>query len=152
MGRAEKALELLERGAKLGLRVEFQSGMNILKETALVDPEVLAVTMEQLANYLPEIRDICQRRAICALGKTLVSRRIWSKERGEGTLVGASDDGTLTISIGAEMRRSDEEEVRHSQMSITCNAESLLVLDDTPAPVDEEPILDAPRKRIFGMF
>jgi hypothetical protein len=154
--RAEKAMELLKRATKLGLRVEFQSGMNILKKTAPVDPELLTSMMEQLANYLPEIRAISQRRAVAALGKNLASRRIWSKEHGEGTLVGASEDGMLTISVGIEMRRSDEEEIRRSRTSITSNAESLLVLvedqeNSTSFPNDQT-VPEKSRRGIFGFL
>jgi hypothetical protein len=156
--RRDKAMELLERAAKLGLRVEFQSGMNILKKSAPVDPKLITLIMEQLVNYLPEVRDISKRRAIAVLGKTLASRRIWSKEHGEGTLLEASEDGALTISICAETRRSDEEEVRLSRTSITASAESLLILldeemaDGASSPHNDEPKSALPRKGIFERF
>jgi hypothetical protein len=154
--KSEKAMELLERAAQLGLRVEFRSGLNILQKTAPLDPEVIASMMEQLAKYLPEIREIALRRAVSALGKTLVSRRIWSEGHGEGTLVGADEDGNLSISIGAEMRRSHEDEVRRSQRSITSKAESLLILDETTSnstSLSNDPAVPEQAKRgIFELF
>jgi hypothetical protein len=67
--KSEKAMELLERSAQLGLRVEFRSGLNILEKRAPADPEVITSMMEQLAKYLPEVHDISQRRAVAAFGK-----------------------------------------------------------------------------------
>jgi hypothetical protein len=131
MDRTEKAVELIERAAKLGLRVEFRSGTNILTRTVPVNPEVITLMARQLTDYLPEVRALAQRRAVAALGKNLVGRRIWSKEHGEGTLVDGVDDGTFTISIGAEVRRSDEEETVRRSHSITANAEDLLILVET---------------------
>jgi hypothetical protein len=158
MEKLEKAKGLLDRAAQLGLHVEFRSGLNValfrLEKTAPVDPEVITSMMEQLAKYLPEIRDISQRRAVAALGKTLVGRRIWSKEHGEGTLIGASEDGNLDISIGAEMRRSDQDDVRRTQRTITSNAESLLiVLDedrvDASSSAGDEQRSEQPKRGFF---
>lgn len=151
MDRIEKANELIERGKRLGLRVEFQDGVNILRTTAGVDQEVLSSTLEQLATYLPEIREISQRRVIAALGKKHIGARIFSKENGAGTLIAAQEDGTLTISISKEFRRSYEEESRAAQMTIGSNAESLFViLDDEQVDPstshDHEPKPEQPRK------
>jgi hypothetical protein len=131
--KVEKAGQLLERAAALGLVVEFRDGVNVLKEKAPVGPEVINFMLQELAKYLPEVRAICQRRSVAALAKKYIGSRIFSKEHGAGTLVGASEDGTLTISISSEMRRSDEEESRSSQMSITSHPEGVLILDDSQA-------------------
>jgi hypothetical protein len=155
MDRKEKALELLDRAGKLGLRVGFDSGLNIVKLSETDDSEKQHDIIEELAKYLPEVRAISQRRAVAALGKTLAGRRIWSRESGEGTLVGASDDGTLCILIGVEVRTSDQEEAVRRSHSITCNAEDLLILldeeeaDGASSPHNDETKSEQPRKGIF---
>ncbi len=152
MDTTEKAIELLERAAKLGLRVEFKDGVNILKTAPSVDPEAVTV-ITQMMKYLPEIRSISQRRALAALAKPYVGSRIFSRDHGAGTLVGASEDGTLTISVSSEMRRSNEEESRSSQMSITADAASLLILDETQtngtSVSNSQAVSDQPKRGIF---
>jgi hypothetical protein len=132
--RDAKANEVIERVKKLGLelRVDFESGMNILTTTAPVNAEVIAF-MTELANYLPEIRKISKDRAVAALGNNLAGRRICSKEYGAGTLEGGSGYGLVTISIGQEMRNFSDEESRISQRSITSDVESVLILDEVQA-------------------
>jgi hypothetical protein len=133
--KVEKANELIERAKKLGLelRVDFESGMNVLTTAAPVNAELLAF-MRELTNYLPEIRKISKDRAVAALGTPLVGRRIWSKEYGAGTLVDAAHgNGLLTISIGVDMRNWRDEDARISQRSITSEVEGVLVLEETQA-------------------
>lgn len=152
MDRVEKAIELLQRAAKLGVRPEFRDGLNILKVTcAAADPELI----EALARYLPEIRSILQRRAVAALANKHVGSWIFSKDHGAGTLVGASEDGTLSISVSQERRQSHEDEIRLSQISITANADSLLlILDEAEAddPTDQKPQSQVTRKKLFGLI
>jgi hypothetical protein len=151
MDRVEKAIELLQRAAKLGLRPEFRDGLNILNVIGAADPELT----EALTRYLPEIRSILQRRAVAALASKHVGSRIFSKEHGPGTLIEASEDGTLSISVNQERRQSHEDEIRFSQISITANADSLvLILDEAEAsdPADQKPESELPRKKLFGLI
>ena len=152
MEKTEKAQELLQRAKELGVRVEFQSGAIILKYTAAVDPKAITSMAEELVKYLPEVRVISKARAVAALARTLVSRRIWTREHGAGTLVDASDDGMLTIQIGAETRKSDEEEGRRVRHAITADAESVLILDEVQADTsiaNDEAISEQPKMGIF---
>jgi len=130
MDRIEKAAELIEQAQKLGLRMEFQDGLNVLKVPAAADPSVTALMLEQLAKYLPRIRELARQRAVAALAKKLIGARIFSREHGAGTLIDASDDGALTVSVSAEVRKSDEDEARRSQMSISAGAESFIIVEE----------------------
>jgi hypothetical protein len=130
MDRMAKATELLQEAARLGLRVEFHDGVNLLvKASASLDPEVIG----QLTRYLPEIQTLVRRRAIGALANKYVGARIFSREHGAGSLVGASEDGALTILVGTEVRNSHEDESRVSQISITADVDSLLIVVDESA-------------------
>jgi hypothetical protein len=129
MDRIAKALDLIEQAKKLGVRMEFQDGLNLLKTPAPLDSEFST----QLAKYLPEIRVLMQGRAIAALAKKLIGARIVSHEHGAGRLVDAATDGALTISVGTEVRKSRDDESRLSQISITAAAEHvLIVVDEAP--------------------
>jgi hypothetical protein len=158
MDRIEKASELIEQAKKVGFRLEFHDGLNMLKAPASVDPDVITLMLEQLSKYLPEIRSISQRRAVAALAKKHVGSRIFTKEYGAGTLVEASEDGVLTVTVSQERRRSDEEESRSSRVSITANAESLLIIvdqddaEETSSPADQKPESELPRKKLFGLI
>ena len=145
---------LIEQAKKLGVSLKFESGLNVLRKTASVDPELI----KSLTKYLPEVRFISQRYAVFALAKRHVGARIFSKEHGEGALTAASEDGTLTIAVGAEMRRSDEYDTRRAHLSITANAESVLIIlegegaeADSP-PADQKLEVERPRKRLFGLI
>jgi hypothetical protein len=137
MDRVEKATALLERAEELGARVVFASGLNIFIKSATDDPARRSEVIAELVKYLPEVRSILQRRAVFAMARLHVGARIFSTEHLAGTLVGASEDGMLTISVSSEMRRSDEDESRYLQNSITANAETLIVI------VDAEEVADA---------
>ncbi len=154
MDRMEKAAELLEQAKRLGLSVEFESGLNILKTTAQVDLELI----KSLARYLPEVRSISKRRAIAALAQKHIGARIFSKDCSAGTLVEAHDDGSLTILVSQEMRRSDENEIRRSQTPIMAKAESLLLIldeaeaDGSSSHANQKVEVERPRKRLFGLI
>lgn len=151
--KTEKAMELLERAKKLGLRLcmDFESGMNVLKTPASLDEEGFTFIRE-LATYLPEIRSILKKRAVVAVGSTLVGRRIVSKDYGEGTLESADENGALTISVCMERRRSYEDQVHLSRTSLSSGAESLLILDEAQTNTTSIPDDDTqpePPKRGF---
>jgi hypothetical protein len=156
MDRAEKALELLGRAEELGARVVFASGLNIFIKSPTDDPARRSEVIAELAKYLPEVRSILQRRAVFGMARLHVGARIFSKQHGAGTLVSASEDGGLTISISEEMRSRQEDEIRRSQMSVTSNAESLIIIvdaeegsDGTSSP-NAEQVSEKPRKGFFG--
>jgi hypothetical protein len=147
--KTEKAMELLERAAKLGLQADFQNGVIILKMTT---PAVDLAVITDLTKYLPEIRSISRGRAVAALAKRYAGSRIFSKEHGAGRLVDASEDGTLTISISSERRRSDEEEIRSSQISVNANAESLLILEERATSFEKVTEPPPPKRGISGWW
>src|SRR5208283_6099412 len=110
-----------------------------------------------LAKRLADVRRLVERRASGARAKDFLGRRIWATEQGPGTLTDAADDGTLSISIGAEMRRYGEDDSRRSQLSISSNSQSLLiVVDDEGADetssAEQKHELEVPRKRVLGIF
>jgi hypothetical protein len=154
MDRIQKARELLERAPKLGLRVEVENGVNILKKTADVseDPEL----MMEFTKFLPEIRSILQARAVAAVAKKYVGSSVFSKKHGAGRLVAAHDDGTVSVRVGTELRRSSEEESHVSRITVGSNTEDLLIVvvdeeeaDETSSSADQKPEL---RKKFLGLI
>jgi hypothetical protein len=157
MDRSERAIEVMEKAKKLGVCIEFNFGLTAAKLKTTGDPERQRDIIAELVKYLPEVRSILMRRAVATRAKELLGRRIWSREHGEGTLTGASNDGVLTVKISAESRMSHEEEVRRSQMSITANAEGLLIVEDEEADCaasspGERPGPEKPRRGIFELL
>jgi hypothetical protein len=154
--REEKAREIVERSEAYGFAPEYSAGFITMKRHADDNPEVFSLMVTDVVKYLPEISAILRKRAAATRGKELVGLRIVSQEHGAGTLVGASEDGTLIISISNEMRQSHEEEIRRSQISITANAEDLLVILDRRS--DESDVTDintakpGPDNRRMGVF
>lgn len=157
MDRAEHANELMARARRLGLRVEFDSGLNVAKQPAAGDPERQGAILEELGKYISDIRPLAQGRAIAARGKDLIGHRIFSQLHGAGTLVGVADDGCLTIRISAEMRRTGDEENRSSQMNVTCDAKSVLIVVDeeetgAASSSDAGAPSERPREGFFDRF
>ena len=120
----------MARARRLGVRIEFDCGLNLAKRPAPGDPERQGAIVDELGKYISDIRPLVQGRAIAARARDFIGQRIFSQEHGAGTLVDAGEDGTLTIRISKEMRRSNEEENRSSQMTITCKAERVLIIVD----------------------
>jgi len=131
MDRNEKANELIARAENAGIRLEFDSGLNVVKRTESGDPDGQRAIIAELWKHLGEVRHLAEGRAIGRRGQQLVGKPIWC-EHGHGTLLGESYDGTLTISTSQEMRLAHEEYAHRSQVTLSSNAESLLVIDDGP--------------------
>ncbi|MGO9639892.1 MAG: hypothetical protein ACLP1Y_01120 [Candidatus Acidiferrales bacterium] len=129
MDRREKAGELLAQAERAGLRLEFDSGLNLVKRMESGDPDRQRAIIAELTKYLPEIRRAIEGRAIAARATKFVGQRVWS-ENGPGTLIRGSHDGVLTISTGAEVRGPHEEEAHRSQITIGCNAKDLFIVAD----------------------
>jgi hypothetical protein len=97
MDRSKKSQVLLQRAEKLGLRLELDSGLLIVKRKESGDPETQDSLLAELAKHLGDVRPVVQQRAIDAGANKFLGARIWSREQGEGTLKGASN--------GPEVRR-----------------------------------------------
>jgi hypothetical protein len=132
MDRNERVQQLMQQAEKLGLRLEFDCGLLLVRRPQSGDPDRQEAIIAQLARYPSDVHRLMQRRASGIRGKDFVGARVWSPD-GAGTLVGGSDDGTLTVRVGTELRRSDEDEVSRSQMTIVAGAENLLVVVDEKA-------------------
>jgi hypothetical protein len=144
----EKAVEVLARAKRLGLHLEFDSGLLIAKRKASSEPEMQAELIAELGKYLSAVRRLVYLQTMGVRGKEFLGRRIWSAQ-GNGVLASASGDGDLTVTL-------EREGSRHSR-TVTANAESLLiVLDeketDGAASANDEPTPETPRKRRFGVF
>jgi hypothetical protein len=128
--RTERAVELVGRAANLGLRAEFQNGLTvILKRTASADEEEsVDDCLREIMKYLPEVRSILKQRAVAAVARKHAGSQIFS-EYGAGTLVGASDNGLLTIKVNQGIGS-------RSQISVTASAESLFLILDDEAEAD----------------
>jgi hypothetical protein len=151
--REEKAREIVGRAESYGFAPEHSVGFVILRRHPNDNPEVFSLMVTDVVKYLPEISAILRKRAVAVRGKELVGSRIVSREHGPGTLVDASQDGMLTISVSSEFRQSHEDEVRHSQISITANAESLIVLDESAENVTGiDTAKHEPENRRMGVF
>lgn len=150
--------ELIRRAERLGVRVEFRSGLNIVKTNGAGDPERQREVIRELAAHLREVRIVSQLLAIATEGKKYVGARIVSTEYGAGTLVEASDEGTLAISISRDVRSSHEEEVRTNRSTVSAHAEGFLILldvaeeDEISKPSDQNPSEEPPRKRFLGLL
>jgi len=132
MDRGEKVQQLMQEAETLGLRLEFDSGLVLVKRPQSGDPDRQDAIIAKLARYIPDVRRLVELRASGVRAKDFIGARIWSAN-GAGSLVGSCEDGSLTIRVGAEMRRSDEDESHRSQMSVTADAESLLIIVDEEA-------------------
>lgn len=101
MDKEERALQLLERAENLGLRFEFDGGLNTVKRAKSGDRDRQDDALKELSKYVREIGRLLQRRAIGARGNELLGRRICCAE-GEGVLASADSNGGLTITITKE--------------------------------------------------
>jgi hypothetical protein len=149
-----KVNELIDRAEKAGIRLEFDSGLNVAKLTESGDPDGQCAILAELWKHLSEVRRLIEARAIGARAKKFVGQRIFC-EFGEGTLVGASYDGILRISTSREIRHVHEEDVHSSQVTLASNAQGLLIVlvDDGPetgaSSPDNEPQSEQPRPGFF---
>jgi hypothetical protein len=139
MDRAEKAAEVLERAAKLGVRLEFDSSMAVAVNQKLTGDlaDRQRALIKELMQYLPEVRRLAELRALCVRAEESLGKQIWFRdgksalEDGdgyarvetrsivrEGVLEGVEGSGQLRISIVGE---------GHS-LAVTARAEDLLIV------------------------
>ncbi len=147
MIRDEKVHPSMGRAEKLGLRVEFDSGLlAVVTPPAPGDPERQDAVIAELGKYRSNIRRlVVEGRASAARANELLGQRIWS-QYGEGVLASASGDGSLTIKVAREGFRNSQ--------TLTANAQSLLVIvvkgaDGAASPHNEEAKPVEPRRGIF---
>jgi hypothetical protein len=153
MDRGERVQQLMQEAENLGLHLEFDSGLVLVKRPQSDDRDRQEAIFAKLARYLPDVRCLVELRASGVRAKEFIGARIWCAD-GAGSLVGSCEDGSLTIRVGAEMRRSDEDEAHRSQMSISANAESLLIIvdeegADVAASRSEGPTSEQPKPGFF---
>jgi hypothetical protein len=61
MSRAERAAEMLERAESLGLRLEFDCGLVVMKRTAKCDANISALMAGQLMDCFSEVYDLLKK-------------------------------------------------------------------------------------------
>ncbi len=98
MDRREKAKELIERAKRRGIRLDFDSGLVLVKLSAPGDLGEQKKLIAELYRYLGEDRRLVEGGAIGDRATMYLHQQIWS-ELGQGTLIGSSGDGTLSISV-----------------------------------------------------
>jgi hypothetical protein len=87
MDRTEKAIALIERAEQLGLGLglEHDSGLILVKQTESGDPDRQSAIIAELGKYISDVRALEQRRAIGDRAKGFVGQRVWFQDFGEGT-------------------------------------------------------------------
>jgi hypothetical protein len=96
----KEVIELLERAETLGVRLEFDSGLNLANLAAGdLDRQLDIIAEICQLHYFGEIRRILERRAAVARVKQFIGRPIWFPGYGEGVLRDASSTGLLELSM-----------------------------------------------------
>src|ERR1700722_14998946 len=146
MDRTEKLHAMIERAERLGLRLEFDSGLIVVRQMQPGDPERQDAIIEELGKHLSDVYRFVQRRAIGARATELAGQRIWS-EYGEGGLARGRNDGGLFISKISPERGAQ---------SLMSNAGGLLMCEPNneganapPAPHEDEPKSQPSHNAIF---
>src|SRR5208283_5757447 len=81
--RNEKVNELIARAEKAGLRLQFDSGLVLVKRTESGDPDGQRAIIAELWRYLGEVRHLVEAHAIGERAKGLAGRPIWCEFRSE---------------------------------------------------------------------
>jgi hypothetical protein len=142
----EKQIDLLiSRAERLGLHLEFDCGLLIVKRTESSEPEMQDEMLAELGNKLSDVRRLVYLRAVAARAQDFLGQRIWTEE-GEGKLASAQGDGHLSISI-------ERKDLRHLQ-TVTARSEDLLIVMDGEAAgassvQNDESKPERPRRGIF---
>ena len=156
MDRAEKAVELVAKAERLGVRLDLDC--NVLRATKAPsgDPGGQYLVIEELVRYVGEVRSLVKARATAIRAPYFLGQRIAIKDGenlkpgGEGVvwgvLAGAHGDGSLSISFS-------NEEWKQAR-TITAKAEDLLIVVDAEAGgassvQNDESKSERPRKGIF---
>jgi hypothetical protein len=142
----EKVNELMERAKSCGLRMEFDSGLLIVKQAETHESVKQRDVIEQLGKYLVHVRRLVERRAHGARAQEYRGQKIWSQDYGDGELIGGQSDGTLDISVANPSRGGSR--------TLTERVENLLILvpDEPVAASEEASTSEAPKKRGFLGF
>ena len=151
MERSDKARELIERAQRMGIRLEMDKRLMLLRVSPSASGEdSRAFITEQILKYLPEIREIVEVRETSIRARELLGRPTLSAERGAGILVDAPDDGGLAISINKGCSTSQTQIMEHAKNLV------IVVEEDTGevrTPLATEPSPSKPARRgIFEMF
>jgi hypothetical protein len=153
MTREERFEQLMQEAESLGLRLKFDAGLVVVIEPQAGDPDRQEALYAKLARYIPDVRSFVERRASGARAKNYLGARIWLQD-GPGNLLAGSEDGTISVRVSAEMRRSDEDEAQRRGMTVNSNAEALLIFvrdegtADAAAP-GNEPTSEQPKEGFF---
>lgn len=135
MDRAEKAVELVAKAERLGVRLDFDCNLLTATKAPSDDPGRQDLVIEELVKYIVEVRFLVRERATSIRARYFLGQRIAIKDGlnlkpgGEGVLwgelAGAHGDGSLSISF-------TNEEWKHAR-TVTARAEDLLMVVDVEA-------------------
>jgi hypothetical protein len=147
--RSDEASALMERAQNLGIRLELDFGFVFVKKATTSDPEISAIVIEGLGEYLPEIRTLLEPLARAARAKELLGKRVWFPElRAEGTVKDVEPNGSLIVS----MERTEHQPAN----DLMARAENLIILQDEEnsdasdaAPRDDESISKNAKKSVL---
>jgi hypothetical protein len=156
MDRAEKAVELVAKAERLGVRLDFDCNLLTATKAPSDDPGGQDLIIEELVKYIIEVRSLVRVRATSIRARYFFGQRIAIKDglnlapAGEGVLwgalAGAHGDGSLSISFS-------NEEWKQAR-TVTAKAEDLLMVVDGEAdgasPVqNDESKSEQPAKGFF---
>jgi hypothetical protein len=146
--RTEKVNELMARAERLGLRLEFDSGLLIVSRTATADPERQWGVVEELGKYLPEVRTFLERRAIFVRANQLLNQPVWSPEFGQGQVESAESNGRLCASFQRDGSQ------RATTLGVSADSLFLILEKEgaTPTPLEDQAKSDKPQKGFFGQL
>jgi len=148
MDRAEKASEVIEQAIRLGLKPEFDGGLNVVTLPSTGDLEKQREVIQEITKRLADIRPLLEGRAVAARARKFLGQQICCPEIGVGTLADVSSDGTLQLSTSIGDDRS-------KRRTTTANARSVLIIrleetDGATAPA--ESTVEPQRKRFLGLI
>ena len=140
MERIDRARELMERARRMGIRLQMDKRLMFLTVSPSTSGEATRTFItDAVPKYLPELREILEGQQTGIRAKQLVGCPIFSIERGEGTLVDASDDGKVVISIDRGFS-SNQTQVSEDVRNL------VILLEDSSAGESPASIESVPRK------
>ena len=139
MERIDRAREVLERGRGMEIRLEMDKRLMLLTVSPSTSGEATRTLITGVLKYVSELREILEGQQTGIRAKQLVGCPIFSIERGEGTLVDASDDGKVVISIDRGFS-SNQTQVSEDVRNL------VILLEDSSAGESPASIESVPRK------
>ncbi|MGB2679143.1 MAG: hypothetical protein WAN12_18830 [Candidatus Acidiferrum sp.] len=130
MQREENVQQLMEQCEKLGLRFEFDRGLVFVRRPQSGDRGQQNALLDGLGRYIPDIYALTKARAIGLAARDFIGQTLITKDSGAGRLVGAEEDGHLTVSVSKEMRKVHEQEIRNAQITMGYDAANLFIILD----------------------